>query len=109
MFFFFKQKTAYEISACLVGSEMCIRDRASITRGCRSIRGMRSLPTLAAVTLVSATSFAGQPLTMAPTPDGGMDIRDGKATAAHVALKTAALRRGQPRLRELVVDGHRLA
>ena len=26
LFFFFKQKTAYEISACLVGSEMCIRD-----------------------------------------------------------------------------------
>eukprot|EP01017_Pseudomicrothorax_dubius_P003945 TRINITY_DN10688_c0_g1_i8.p1 TRINITY_DN10688_c0_g1~~TRINITY_DN10688_c0_g1_i8.p1 ORF type:complete len:196 (-),score=28.19 TRINITY_DN10688_c0_g1_i8:167-754(-) len=25
--FFFRQKTAYEISACLVGSEMCIRDR----------------------------------------------------------------------------------
>src|SRR5674476_1653059 len=25
-FFFFKQKTAYEVSACLVGSEMCIRD-----------------------------------------------------------------------------------
>ena len=29
--FFFKQKTAYEISACLVGSEMCIRDRIKIT------------------------------------------------------------------------------
>ena len=29
-FFFFKQKTAYEISACLVGSEMCIRDRYNI-------------------------------------------------------------------------------
>ena len=27
VFFFFKQKTAYEISACLVGSEMCIGDR----------------------------------------------------------------------------------
>ena len=27
--FFFKQKTAYEISACLVGSEICIRDRFS--------------------------------------------------------------------------------
>ena len=27
---FFKQKTAYEISECLVGSEMCIRDRMSI-------------------------------------------------------------------------------
>ncbi len=25
-FFFFKQKTAYEMSASLVGSEMCIRD-----------------------------------------------------------------------------------
>ena len=25
----FKQKTAYEISACLVGSEMCIRDSHS--------------------------------------------------------------------------------
>ncbi len=29
VFFFFKQKTAYEISACLVGSEMCIRDRTT--------------------------------------------------------------------------------
>eukprot|EP00828_Plagiopyla_frontata_P046955 TRINITY_DN8541_c0_g1_i1.p3 TRINITY_DN8541_c0_g1~~TRINITY_DN8541_c0_g1_i1.p3 ORF type:complete len:178 (+),score=37.47 TRINITY_DN8541_c0_g1_i1:1-534(+) len=29
LFFFFKQKTAYEISACLVGSEMCIRDRSN--------------------------------------------------------------------------------
>ena len=27
VFFFFKQKTAYEISLGLVGSEMCIRDR----------------------------------------------------------------------------------
>ena len=28
MFFFFKQKTAYEIGVRLVGSEMCIRDRS---------------------------------------------------------------------------------
>ncbi len=28
-FFFFKQKTAYEISLGLVGSEMCIRDRTT--------------------------------------------------------------------------------
>ena len=27
VFFFFKQKTAYEIRLSLVGSEMCIRDR----------------------------------------------------------------------------------
>src|SRR5665213_3729288 len=31
-FFIFKQKTAYEISACLVGSEMCIRDRENAWR-----------------------------------------------------------------------------
>ncbi len=29
VFFFFKQKTAYEIASCLVGSEMCIRDRTT--------------------------------------------------------------------------------
>ena len=28
--FFFKQKTAYEIASCLVGSEMCIRDSTII-------------------------------------------------------------------------------
>ncbi len=28
-FFFFKQKTAYEIGVRLVGSEMCIRDRTT--------------------------------------------------------------------------------
>ena len=30
LFFFFKQKTAYEIGVRLVGSEMCIRDRHSL-------------------------------------------------------------------------------
>ena len=29
IFFFFKQKTAYEVSLGLVGSEMCIRDRSN--------------------------------------------------------------------------------
>jgi len=29
VFFFFKQKTAYEIRLSLVGSEMCIRDRVT--------------------------------------------------------------------------------
>ena len=29
-FFFFKQKTAYEIRLSLVGSEMCIRDRIQV-------------------------------------------------------------------------------
>ena len=26
--FFFKRETAYDVSACLVGSEVCIKDRA---------------------------------------------------------------------------------
>src|SRR5678816_4946733 len=30
LFFFFKQKTAYEMLRSLVGSEMCIRDRATL-------------------------------------------------------------------------------
>ena len=30
VFFFFKQKTAYEMLRSLVGSEMCIRDRFNI-------------------------------------------------------------------------------
>ncbi|CZR93954.1 hypothetical protein CDFC105_33132 [Clostridioides difficile] len=30
IFFFFKQKTAYEMLRSLVGSEMCIRDRSVI-------------------------------------------------------------------------------
>ncbi len=36
MFFFFKQKTAYEMSASLVGSEMCIRDRTTRVSNPRS-------------------------------------------------------------------------
>ncbi len=36
-FFFFKQKTAYEISACLVGSEMCIRDRTTRVSNPKSV------------------------------------------------------------------------
>jgi len=27
LFFFFKQKTAFDLFACLVGSEMCLGDR----------------------------------------------------------------------------------
>eukprot|EP01016_Furgasonia_blochmanni_P022481 TRINITY_DN2447_c0_g1_i19.p1 TRINITY_DN2447_c0_g1~~TRINITY_DN2447_c0_g1_i19.p1 ORF type:complete len:105 (-),score=18.20 TRINITY_DN2447_c0_g1_i19:99-413(-) len=34
-FFFFKQKTAYEIGVRLVGSEMCIRDRDKLERDIR--------------------------------------------------------------------------
>ncbi len=42
-FFFFKQKTAYEISLGLVGSEMCIRDRTTrvSNRGYENAGGVR--------------------------------------------------------------------
>ena len=35
-FFFFKQKTAYEMQRSLVGSEMCIRDRYRGSKGVRN-------------------------------------------------------------------------
>jgi HEAT repeat protein len=70
---------------------------------------MRPLLTAAFAVLVPATAVAAQPLTMTPAADGGIDVHDGKTLAAHVAIKTAALRRGQPRLREVTVDGHRVA
>src|SRR5680860_1847895 len=42
VFFFFKQKTAYEIGVRLVGSEMCIRDRADAVLGFDSYKDMSS-------------------------------------------------------------------
>ena len=41
-FFFFKQKTAYEIGVRLVGSEMCIRDRINAVLGRRVMAWLRS-------------------------------------------------------------------
>src|SRR6266496_4650173 len=70
---------------------------------------MRPLLTLAAVFLVPAAALAAPPLTLAPAADGGFEIKDGNAAVAHVPVKTAALRRGQPRVRDAVVDGHRIA
>src|SRR5450756_2136462 len=40
LFFFFKQKTAYEIMPSLVGSEMCIRDSISLIQEVRAKRVM---------------------------------------------------------------------
>src|SRR5678809_887918 len=57
-FFFFKQKTAYEISACLVGSEMCIRDSYYVSQtvsGCESGRAPVTV-TITTTPLPTATS-----------------------------------------------------
>jgi len=69
---------------------------------------MRPLLTVAALMFSSAVAAAATPLALAPAADGGVDVREGSATVAHVALQTPALRRGQPALRGVVVDGHRV-
>ena len=56
IFFFFKQKTAYEISACLVGSEMCIRDSRYVMKPMLPIR--RDSPKKA-ITLILAVLLGG--------------------------------------------------
>ena len=42
-FFFFKQKTAYEILSGLVGSEMCIRDRHYLVQNFLHVTGNRDV------------------------------------------------------------------
>src|SRR5678809_1725493 len=56
-FFFFKQKTAYEISACLVGSEMCIRDRCWPRAGPTGGDGL-ALPAVICSFTIAWTFFA---------------------------------------------------
>jgi len=64
------------------------------------------IATLALVSIPAAAVAA--PVKFAPAPDGAIDLRDGDALIAHVALKTPPLRRGSPVVREETVDGHRL-
>ena len=55
LFFFFKQKTAYEIGVRLVGSEMCIRDRTMTVQLTKIISGFLftvSMPILVQWTFV---------------------------------------------------------
>eukprot|EP00658_Telonema_sp_P-2_P006557 TRINITY_DN12482_c0_g1_i22.p1 TRINITY_DN12482_c0_g1~~TRINITY_DN12482_c0_g1_i22.p1 ORF type:complete len:354 (-),score=94.42 TRINITY_DN12482_c0_g1_i22:422-1483(-) len=54
-FFFFKQKTAYEMLRSLVGSEMCIRDRYGMTRFVTMRKALLRLgPAAAAISLSRA-------------------------------------------------------
>ena len=64
------------------------------------------IATLALVSIPAAAVAA--PVKFVPAPDGAIDLRDGDAVIAHVALKTPPLRRGTPVVREETVDGHRL-
>ena len=48
-------------------------------------------------------------LRLNPAPDGALEIRSGDDVVTRLPLKTPALRRGTPALREVTVEGHRLA
>ena len=67
LFFFFKQKTAYEMLRSLVGSEMCIRDSREIYLAGRSVIELNPL--------VAAAGRARRPV------PGGWFCRPGHAQA----------------------------
>jgi HEAT repeat protein len=66
-------------------------------------------PPLIFATLLAAPAVAAPALTFALAADGGIDVKEGAALIARVPVTIAALRRGQPVLRDVTVDGHRLA
>eukprot|EP00658_Telonema_sp_P-2_P067201 TRINITY_DN56134_c0_g2_i1.p1 TRINITY_DN56134_c0_g2~~TRINITY_DN56134_c0_g2_i1.p1 ORF type:complete len:156 (+),score=33.33 TRINITY_DN56134_c0_g2_i1:83-550(+) len=62
-FFFFKQKTAYEMLRSLVGSEMCIRDRCDISLGkISTIPTYKNVPAAVLSATPSITSSARNPM-----------------------------------------------
>src|SRR6185312_8850503 len=71
--------------------------------------GVAVLVTGAAQAAEPGPSGATSGLSWGTAPDGALDVRDGGASIAHLALKTPPLRRGQPVLREVSVEGHRVA
>ncbi|HVY37799.1 MAG TPA: hypothetical protein VHM31_07680, partial [Polyangia bacterium] len=72
--------------------------------------GLISVPARAADPAPAGAPSAASPaLRLAQAADGALEIRSGAALIARVPLKTPALRRGQPSLREVDVDGHRVA
>ncbi len=66
--FFYKQKTAYELSACLVGSEMCIRDSQWIIAN----GGVKDCPE---GTYVAAGTLALEEPCLLYTSDSADDLR----------------------------------
>src|SRR5450756_2729444 len=127
VFFFFKQKTAYEIMPSLVGSEMCIRDRDTVSRVWRKVKSdwdawnARSLAEEPIVRLIldgtvvrvrldrKATSISllvvlgvradGQKVLLAIKSMGG------ESTEAWRTVLDALIKRGLRRPEFLIVDG----
>jgi HEAT repeat protein len=57
----------------------------------------------------AATAPAAAGLRLSTAPDGALEVRNGEALVTRVAPKTPALRRGNASLRDVTVEGHRLA
>eukprot|EP00658_Telonema_sp_P-2_P022176 TRINITY_DN18856_c0_g1_i5.p1 TRINITY_DN18856_c0_g1~~TRINITY_DN18856_c0_g1_i5.p1 ORF type:complete len:111 (+),score=49.25 TRINITY_DN18856_c0_g1_i5:92-424(+) len=84
VFFFFKQKTAYEMLRSLVGSEMCIRDRpaafAALKDAFTSLDGaIETLEDLCVQPLQKASSLMGEAANK--TAEAAEIIKTGKAIA----------------------------
>jgi len=75
----------------------------------RVFSALAVLALLAAPQPQAAAAPAVSGLRLNPAPDGALEIRSGDDLLTRVALKTPALRRGTPALREVTVEGHRLA
>src|SRR6185437_8905179 len=76
-------------------------------------RGMRIFSALALLglwaTLPSPPAAAATGLRLTTAADGALEVRNGDDLLTRVALKTPALRRGTPTLRDVTSAGHRLA
>ena len=72
---------------------------------------MRFLLPVAAVLFVAAAAAAraAAPVTIAPAADGGIDLRDGKGRRRARGAQDAGAAPRPARLREVVVDDHRIA
>jgi len=69
----------------------------------------RAVASIGPGAITGGAGLGGAGLNVRPLGDGGLELRAGTAVLAHVPITTPALRRGAPRLREVEVDGHRVA
>src|SRR5450631_831773 len=80
-----------------------------LSRDMRVFSALAVLALFAAPQAQAAAAPAVSGLRLNLAPDGALELRKGDDVVTRVALKTPALRRGMPVLREVTVEGHHLA